>query len=73
MYIKERPNHYHCSEPSAHRNYPRPSLLDFIFEIGFQSLFAPLLLVGMMAVIGILYSITNGTVSNKYINIFGIV
>ena len=55
-------------EQAAHRNYPRPSILDFDFEIPFRFPSAALLLNWMMAVIGSLYSITNRTVSNKMVN-----
>ena len=50
-------------------NCPRPSFLDFKFEIPFQSLLPVYLLSFTLAVICQSYSITNRTVSNEMVNI----
>ena len=66
--VRKGYNHYHCSEQHPDKNRPvnvnPESKTQTVF--GFPS--AALLLNWMMAVIGSLYSITNGTVSNKMVN-----
>lgn len=53
-------------------NCPRPSFLDFKFEIPFQLPSTVYLLISILAVICQSYSITNRTVSNKIANIWSI-
>ena len=50
-------------------NCPRPSFLDFKFEIPFQLPSAVYLLISILAVICQSYSITNGTVCYEIVNI----
>jgi len=57
-------------------NCPRPSFLDFKFEIPFQLPSAVYLLISILAVICQSYSITNRTVSNemvKSLTYFGVI
>ena len=53
-------------------NCPRPSFLDFKFEIPFQLPSAVYLLCLLMSCFVSCYFITNGTVSNKIANIWSI-
>ena len=73
MCIGKATNRTTCIEAAAHQSYARTRFLLFDFEISFRLTSAALLLVSTLAVIGSLYSITNGTVCYKYLNILGIV
>lgn len=53
-------------------NCPRPSFLDFKFEIPFQLPSAVYLLLSILSYIADLHFVTDRTVCNKYLNILGI-
>ena len=73
MCIGKATNRTNWHEAVPNQSYARTRFSLLVFEFSFQFPSAALLLNWMMAVIGSLYSITNRTVCNKYINILGIV
>jgi hypothetical protein len=73
MTMKDSTNHYHYRKQHPNKNRPVNVKPKTKTLIGFQSLSAAYLLLFTLAVIGRPTFITNGTVSYKYINIFGIV
>ena len=66
-------NYYEIKKNQTKKNNPVKFFLDFVFRFRTGIVSAAHLLVSTLAVIVSPSFITNGTVSNKYINIFGIV